>query len=905
MDLSQSINLLGGLLGEVLTAQESPAIFEKEEGIRALAKARRTGDAAAAAKLEEAVRGLSIEDARAVAAAFAVYFDLVNLAEEVHRVRVLRERERTHHPAPIGESIGEAIAVLRARGISPGQMADLLGALHVELVLTAHPTEAKRRTVLAKLNRIARMLAVLDDSDALPRERAASVRALRAEITALWLTDRARTARLAVTDEVRTALYFVDEVFWDTLPLIHQELGIALAEHYPGLEPPRRWLTLASWVGGDRDGNPNVTAAVTAETLRLHRGLAVERHRRALIDLARRLSLSARRVPPPPALEAWLEARRPFPSRAAYLAERYANEPYRLVLGLLAADLEAAAREDVRSSLLANLTSETRVALPDIHRPLALVRDAVPPALAHDRLRIIDTQLEIFGLHAARLDLREESRRLTAVLDELLQALGLGLDVAFASRDEQSRAALLVDLLSRGEGPGPSLTALGQASLETTETWALFTLIARARRVYGRDLLGPFIVSMTRGPADILTVLLLAQWAGCAHGLAIVPLLETLEDLQAAPRILAELFSLEPYRTHLAGCGNEQMVMIGYSDSNKDGGYLAANWALYDAQERVVRVAREHGVTLTLFHGRGGTVARGGGPAGRAIRAQPPGSVGGRFRVTEQGETIASRYAHADLAHRHLEQVVSAVLVASAPAPEPEVPAEWRILMEQMAVRAREAYRQIVYETPGFIAYWQAATPIDEITRLRLGSRPASRRGGPLGVRDIRAIPWVFSWMQSRFNLPGWFGLGSALATVDPDCLRGLYHDWPFFRAVLDNAEMSLLKADLGIAALYSDLVPDRALAAEIFGRISAEYERTRRGILAVTEHAALMDADPVIQNSVQLRNPYVDPLNYLQVEMLRRLRALPDPDGSEAERLRDVILLTINGIAAGLRNTG
>jgi phosphoenolpyruvate carboxylase len=354
--------------------------------------------------------------------------------------------------------------------------------------------------------------------------------------------------------------------------------------------------------------------------------------------------------------------------------------------------------------------------------------------------------------------------------------------------------------------------------------------------------------------------------------------------------------------------------MIGYSDSNKDSGYLAANWALYEAQAAVAAVARQHGVRFTLFHGRGGTVARGGGPANRAIRAQPPGTINGRFRLTEQGEVIASRYGEPDLAHRHLEQIVSAVIASSAGAANGSaaLPAAWRASMAAMAAASRAAYRALVYETPEFMDFWQAATPLDEISRLRIGSRPAARRaksgvhsGGGPQVTHIRAIPWVFSWMQGRFNLPGWYGLGTALAGADLEQLRAMYAEWPFFRALLDNAEMSLLKADIDIAALYVTLVSDQALAQDLFGRLTAEYDLTRRLVLAVAGHQELMDADPVIQRSVQLRNPYVDPLNYIQVEMLRRLRALPDPDAPEADALREVLVLTINGIAAGLRNTG
>jgi phosphoenolpyruvate carboxylase len=903
VDLSTTIHLLGEALGEVLRAQESAALFETEEGIRALAKARRLGDGAAGARLTGTIAALSNDDARATASAFAVYFDLVNLAEEVHRVLALRAREHSLHPAPIAESIGAAVEALAARGTTPGQMAEVLRALRVELVLTAHPTEAKRRTVLSKLQRIAEALRRLAEPGLLPREREALSAALRAEITELWLTDRARTVRPAVTDEVRTGLYFVDAVFWDALPRILDDLDAALRAHYPTLAARPGWLTLASWIGGDRDGNPAVTAAVTAETLRLHRGLAVERHRRSLQELARRLSVSGRRCPPPPALAAWLQARRPLPAHVAYLEQRYAHEPYRLAVSLLAADLDAASREDMTARLLEDTPHRARLKADELQQVLELVAGALPETLAADRLRLMRRRLETFGLHAARLDVREDSSRLAEAVGRALDGLGIVKD--FERRDDAERAALLVRLLPDARPRPAALASVVSAMDEqSAETWRLFRLLTRAARLYGGASLGPVVVSMTRSAADVLAVLLLSRWAGGGPGVTVVPLFETLADLDAAPRIMAELLSLPVYAANVQACDGEQMVMIGYSDSNKDCGYLAASWALYRAQESIAQVCDAHGVALTLFHGRGGSVARGGGPAGRAIRAQPPGTVRGRFRVTEQGETIASRYAEHDLAHRHLEQIVSAVLLASAE-PVGDVPSDWRAAMDTMAEAGREAFLELVERTPGFLDYWRAATPIEEISRLRLGSRPAARGRGMLTRADVRAIPWVFSWMQSRFNLPGWFGLGSGLRVAEPARLRAMYAGWPFFRALLDNAEMSLLKADLGIAALYSELVPDRHLADTIFASMAAEYARTREAILEATGHRELMEGDPVIQRSVQLRNPYVDPLNYLQVEMLRRLRALPDPDGPEAEHLREVIVLTVNGIAAGLRNTG
>jgi phosphoenolpyruvate carboxylase len=955
MDLSAAIHMLGDMLGKVISEQESPQIFDLEERIRQQAKQRRTGSrkeaAAAAQALASLVAGMDENEARAVAGAFTLYFDLVNLAEEKYRVNLLRQSEAELYPQAGHESIGEAIARFKTSGVTQEQIAKLLHTLSIELVLTAHPTEAKRRTILSKLQRLTELLERLDRPNLLPSEHERLRQALYTEMVTFWLTDRSRQSRPAVTDEVRTGLYFFDEVFWDVLPELYADLESALQRHYPGLKAPARWLRLASWIGGDRDGNPNVTVEVTAETLRLHRGLAVERHRAALQDLARRLSFSEKRLPPPPELLSWFESRRPLPAHVAFLEERYVGEPFRLALALLASDLAEASQDDMKRRLLSTETSAPRLAAAQLHLPLERILAALPPELVAAQPRKVQRQLEIFGLHTARLDIREDSGRLNATLNETLRALGVALQ---ASPAEEERLALLERMLA---SPLPALARQPGVTQATAETWALFHLIARIQQLYGNELLGPFIVSMTHNPADVLTVLLLARWTGCDAGLQIVPLFETLADLAGASAMLEKLFNLPAYHQHLHTCENRQMVMIGYSDSNKDGGYLAANWALFQAQEEIARVCRQHGVELTLFHGRGGTVARGGGPANRAIRAQPPGSIQGRFRLTEQGETLSSRYANPALAHRHLEQIVNAVLIASVEQPPSaekgaqrsgsalsasEVRQEWRLALQRMAAEAHSVYRRLVYQTPGFLDFWQAATPIDEISRLTIGSRPASRspkataaqetgaqagkqNAAPDSVEKLRAIPWVFSWMQSRFNLPGWYGLGSGLASglgsglglslerpasqphssLPLELLKEMYAGWPYFNALLDNAEMSLLKADMEIAALYAELAPDQQTAQAIFTTIRQEYERTRQAVLAITGHLALMDAEPVIQRSIHLRNPYVDPLNYIQVEMLRRLRRLPDPEGSQAEALREVIVITINGIAAGLRNTG
>ena len=900
MEISQAIHLLGDILGRVIGELETQELFATEERIRSAAKERRAGNANAARQLAAQVEALDANSARVISASFAAYFDLVNLAEENERVQHLREREINLYPKPLDESVAQAIELLKKEGVTPEQMQTLLDGLAIELVLTAHPTESRRRTVISKLQRLARLLDRLSSQKLSPHLQKKIRDTIHAEEISLWLTDRHRTARLAVTDEVRTGLYFVDSVFWDALPALYEDLENALAIHYPGLQPPTGWLRLASWMGGDRDGNPNVTHQITAETLRLHRGLAVEKHRESLQDLARHLSMSDHRLPPPPELGEWIKSRRPFPPHVAYIEERYAAESYRLVLSLLARDLAEASQDDMTARLLESGEYRARVRIDDLLKPVEMIARHLPVSLAKDEIERVQRQLHIFGLQSMRLDLREESGRLNNALGEILRALDLAED--FASLDGDRRLSLLTRLLT---DPLPKLSEHPGVTPEAAETWSVFQLIKRVQDVYGAALLGPFVISMCRSECDVLSVLLLARWIGCDSGLQIVPLFETIEDLKSAPAILEKLYMLPVYRAHLATCDNSQMVMIGYSDSNKDGGYVTANWSLYQAQEQVTKVSQHHGIALTIFHGRGGTIARGGGPANRAIRAQPPGSVNGRFRLTEQGETIAVRYSNPELAHRHLEQIVHAVLIASSPQGSKEIPASWRSAMDKMSGVGFRMYRELVYESPGFIDFWQAATPLDEIKRLHIGSRPAAR-GSSSAVNKIRAIPWVFSWMQSRFNLPGWFGFGSSLlAFEDQKILREMYQGWLLFKTMLDNTEMSLIKADMDIASLYVDLVPDKSMGQHFFNLILEEYKQTREAVLSISGHANLLDAEPITQNAVLVRNPYVDPLNYVQVEMLKRLRALPDPDGEEAQTIREVVTITINGIAAGLRNTG
>jgi len=918
--LSQDIHLLGDILGRVIRRQAGIEVFELEERIRALAKARRVDeDLDLDKRLAEVVDGLSIEQAELIARAFAAYFELVNLAEEQHRVRVLRQREREAHPRPLRESIPAAIDTLYQLGVDEYEMSRLLERLHVELVFTAHPTQAHRRTILSKLRRIAAALSDLETRDLLPAEREELVAQITSEVTALWVTNRSRTAKPTVTDEVRTGLYYFDTTIWEVLPQIYAATAQALRRRYPSLKMPERFLTFGSWVGGDRDGNPNVTAAITAETLRLHRGLALERHRRAARRLDRSLSISSDLVDIDPDLLETLENAAVDSPHVAFLQERYPSEPYRLWAASLGADLAEASAGDMVARLKGQANPPLNIrSMSDLRAPLEAMdrtlRELGMADLAATDLARLRTQAEVFGVHVGRLDLRQLSDFNTAVLDELLRKLDL--HPAFGNLDGPGRLAVLTELLTQ---PVPDLDSLTELSAAATETLTLFEILKRAVDFYGTELFGPYIVSMTHGPEDILAPLLLAYWHGLAlqpdsgvEGMAFAPLFETRDDLQNAPLTMAALFAHPSYQRHLERLQNEQTIMIGYSDSNKDAGYLTANWELYQAQEALAECCQASRITLTLFHGRGGTIARGGGPANRAILAQPPGSVNGRIRITEQGEVIDERYGDPAVARRHLEQVVHAVLVSSVPehyGAQTQPAEEWRAAMDELSAASYRAYRELIYETPELLIYWDQATPLNEISQMSIGSRPA-RRSAQATFDSLRAIPWGFSWMQSRHVLPGWYGVGHALAAyaTTPERLRTLremYGEWPFFRVVIDNAQLSLAKADMGIAGLYADLVAQEDVRHQIFGVINGAFDQAVSEILRVSDQQALLDNEPVLQRSVKQRNPYVDPLNFVQVNLLRRYRALPDQNSDEAQMLLQAIFLTINGIASGLKNTG
>jgi phosphoenolpyruvate carboxylase len=911
-ELRAQIRHLGTVLGQVISKLEGQATFEKVESLRTLAKSSRFGDTQDGEKLAAEIGRLSARDAFDQAMAFTLYFELVNLAEENYRVKLLRGRRATRLKAspradearPIRESIEAAVVELKKRGVNSAELQRMLDQLSIELVFTAHPTESKRRTLLTKLRRLADLLRKQDEQnptavlDVEPGQ-------IEREIASLWLTDRSRVARPEVTDEARTGLWYFDTTLFATLPQLQADLERALAQHYPDVKAPAKWLTFGSWIGGDRDGNPNVTADVTAEILLLHRRLAIEKTRLAARDLARSLTISDRRDSVLPALKKFLRENRHFSQHVEELAARYPHEPYRLALAVLRERLAQAATEVRDSRSLAEDVDPDGLLNPGtVEDTLKVIRQSMRAGrsalLVEGELKAAEQRLEVFGFHTARLDLRQHSAQHETAITELLA------HSEYPKLSEEKK----IDLLTRQIAIARPLSRAKAKELSAATrsvTDPLF-LAKTAARNFGPRALGIYIISMTNGVSDVLEVLYLMKATGAR--LPIAPLFETLDDLVRAPEILRALFAHQGYASWLSEYDRHQHVMLGYSDSNKDCGYITANWALYKAQASIARVCRELDVRLTLFHGRGGSIARGGGPAAKAILAQPVGLAGGAIRVTEQGEVLSTRYHDADLAHRILEQMTYGVLLGThAAQSEVTLPQEWTSAMETMAAAGFRAYKSLVHDDPEFLTFWKQATPIDEISNLKLGSRPTFRRATK-SVEDLRAIPWVFSWMQSRFVFPGWFGLGTALEAVlqsgpaGKKLLRGMHAEWPFFQTLIDNAQLTMRKADMRIAKLYADLVEDVRIRQRVLSILETEFARTEQAILAVTGEKQLLAREPVLLKSVQLRNPYIDPLNYIQVEMMRRLRS-GNLSADEDLAVRSVIELTINGISGGLKNTG
>ena len=873
--LREDVRRLGELLGQTLRTVAGVDLFDEVERVRALAKRDRSTGASGEA-LSEALASLPVARAVPVARAFAHFLHLANVAEQHHRTRRRRAYQRDPGAAPQRGSCEEAFPRLLASAVSADALHQAVSTLQVELVLTAHPTEIARRTLIQKYNRIARVLGVRDRPDLTPAEREEVEDTLLREVTSAWGTNEVRSERPTPLDEVRTSLVVFEDSLWDAVPNflrgVDRALRAATGRPLPDGATPIRF---GSWIGGDRDGNPSVTPDVTRRACLLPRWVAATLYLREVEALRDELSVAT-------AAPALLAETGPCP------------EPYRELLRTVRARLRAtlvwiegslAADADLPQS--AELYLDERA----FSEALALCAASLVAtgyiALADGRLADLRRRLNTFGMTLTRLDIRQDASRHRDALAAVLAAAG---HAGYAEWSEPERMRFLAREIT-----APTLSGLSApgASAEVDDVLGTFRMLA----AIPRSSLGACVITMASRPSDVLTVLLLQRLAGISAPLRVVPLFETSRDLEAAGQVLDDLFAMDWYRDRIGG---RQEVMIGYSDSAKDVGRFAAAWDLYDAQEAIVSSGRRHGVRITLFHGRGGSAGRGGGPTHLAIMSQPPGSIDGSLRVTEQGEMLQVLFGLPDIAVRTLDVYTTATLEAWL-APPPPARAEWRALMNDLRDTAAASFRETVYQDPRFVDYFRQATPEAELGEMNIGSRPA-RRKPTTGVESLRAIPWQFAWTQTRLLLGAWLGIETALGRAIEggrlDDLRGMYREWPVFRSIIDLTEMVLAKADERIAAEY-----DRRLVAPPLRPVGAAlHARLRRAVdavLQVTAHRDLIESNPVLRRSIDVRNPYVDPINLLQVELLARLRRQPDDD------LRAALHLTINGIAAGMRNTG
>ncbi len=917
--LAADVGLLDGLLTAAIRRLAGADAVALVTEVRAASQQlRATHSIDAARQLRDRLEQLDLPSLRLLIRAFSVYFDLINLAEQQARVRAIRKRTLQLAPLPMGESVESALRDLHERGVGPRQVAHMLGRALVSPVFTAHPSEARRRTTLEKLMSIARHLDRLEYHTLLPQEREAATAAIAEEVEAFWLTDAVRDRRPLVLEEVRHGLEMVESSLLDVVPRVYRDLENALFRVYgeaakEGELRVPSFLRFGSWIGGDRDGHPHVTHTVTVEAMRMQQQTILRHYATRIGEFLHRLSHSDRLFRPS---AAFLEGLRKDAALLPNISDPADHEPYRAKCRFIAERLR---RTLAFVAKVQPQWSAAELVLPpgvyrghtellaDLHAIADDLRANGAAFAAAGALQDLIRQVEVFGVHLLRLDIRQHATRHAKAMAEILAWAGLAPRYLKLSPNE--RFDLLVHELHQAR---PLIPTHLPFSPETNEVIQTFRAIAAVLEQQCPEAIETYIISGAGEPAHMLEVLLFAREARLfrpAEGVSllnIVPLFETLEPLRGGAVIIQRLLTLDIYRRHLQLRGNLQEVMIGYSDSNKESGALQSPWALYRAQRDLGETARRTGVAIQIFHGRGGAVGRGGGPANRAILSQPRGTVAGRLRLTEQGEMIADRYGHPAIAERHLGQILNAVLRTSFAAGDDSPEPTWERILDRLAASACRHYRALVYETPEFLTYFEQATPINEISQLKIGSRPA-RRGAAHDIDQLRAIPWVFSWMQSRHTLPGWYGLGSAVEEYlaerggDAADLQSMYQRWPFWKALVDNAQMILAKADLTIARLYADLVADAALGNAIYERIAAEHHRTAAVILVITGQRALLDDVPVLQKSIQRRNPYVDALSFVQLVLMRRLRATEEP----GEELAMAVLESINGIASGLKNTG
>ncbi|MFZ2493336.1 MAG: phosphoenolpyruvate carboxylase [Thermoanaerobaculia bacterium] len=869
--LRDDVHLLGELLGETLRTHEGVQLFDLVERVRALSKSARAGEEADFQRLAELLETRPTAEALPVARAFAHFLNLANVAEQHHRVRRRRHYQRDAAAPPQPGSFAALFAELREKGVDDERLFDTVTSLGIELVLTAHPTEVARRTLLQKYTRIGGLLAERDRQQLTAAEEKHLVDELRREVASAWTTDEVRHERPTPLDEVKGGLFIFEQTVWDALPRSLRSLDDALRTHTSRPLPlDAAPIRFGSWIGGDRDGNPNVTASVTGDACLLARWVSADLYFREVDALRGELSMR---------------------SGSAELPS--VTEPYRAVLRdvrerlLLTRDSieEALAQRDGWRTWTEQGAMLSRDELLDpLLRCYRSLHDTRNGIIADGRLLDLIRRVYAFGLTLVRLDVRQDSARHTALLDALTRELGLG---SYAEWDEARRQQFLLEELESRRPLIPDGLDLDDDAREDLETF-------RAIAAIPRDSLGAYVITMASKPSDVLAVALLQKAAGVRDPLRIVPLFETIADLRHAGESMSELLAIDRYRDRIDG---SQEVMIGYSDSSKDSGRFTAAWELFLAQERIVDACRRAGIRLTLFHGRGGSVGRGGGPTYLAIQSQPPGSVEGRLRVTVQGEMIQAEFGLAGIALRTLEVYATATLDATlVPSPAPRD--EWRESMQRMSDAAAQSYRKLVYETPEFLDYFRAATPEVELGEINIGSRPARRGGAKKGVESLRAIPWQFAWTQNRLLLPSWLGFAEAIDAADEATVATMLREWPFFRSTVELIEMVLAKAEARIASHYDRMLVDDALRP-IGSELRDRLAKTIALVRSITGHERLLENNHALRRSIDVRNPYVDPINVVQAEILRRFRRSQDPE------LREAFVVTVNGIAAGMRNTG
>jgi phosphoenolpyruvate carboxylase len=904
--LRDDVRLVGRLLGDTIRQQQGEAVFETVERIRQNSIAfRRDGDARARRELEALLDSLSPAATIEVVLAFSYFSHLVNIAEDQHQIRTMRAQEGEDGLGLRG-SLRNALIALKAGQVPRARLQALFDATLISPVLTAHPTEVRRKSILDREMEVAQLLSERDRGFATPGEAAAADEALTRAVLTLWQTSLLRQGRPTVVDEVANGLSYYDHTFLRELPRLYADLEDGLAAQDPAWRHAelRSFLRMGSWIGGDRDGNPFVNAEVLRQTVGMHSKRILEFYLDELHLLGGELSLSRARV----SVSAQLAE---LVRRTSDASPRRAAEPYRQAIVGIYARLVASARKlgqdvlprhAVADAVAYASAQELRADLDILHRSLLANGSAM---IARGRLRALRRAVDVFGFHLAGVDLRQNANVHERIIAELF-ATGCGVD--YRAMDEAERVALLLDELATAR---PLVSPFGAYSEETAQELDILRVAADIHRRLGPDAIPNYVISNANSVSDVLEVAVLLKEVGLLreHALAlnIVPLFETIGDLRACGEIMDRLFSLPDYGRLLDSRDRDQEVMIGYSDSNKDGGFLTSTWELYKAEATLIDVFRRHRVRLRLFHGRGGSVSRGGGPAFDALLAQPAGAVEAGIRVTEQGEVIASKYLNPELGRHNLEHLMAGMLEVALLHPHEAAPRpDFIAAMEFLSAQAFRAYRALVYETPGFESYFWESTVISEITNLHIGSRPASRKNSTR-IEDLRAIPWVFSWAQCRLMLPAWYGFGAAVGAwldANPETgmalLQRMAAEWPFFQTLLSNMDMVMAKSDIAIAARYKDLVADAALREAIFTRLRGEYESSRVALLTILKQEAPLERNPDLARNIRDRFPYIDPLNHMQLELLKRSMA-----GEADERVMQAIHLTINGVAAGLRNSG